>query len=213
MHRTLRGCAYVIAAFLTVACGRHEQTAAATPAGPPLATFAAQRVVLTPVGVVRADTLGIAQQLGGTRLAARALDSAIVAVLDARGLARRWILPADLARSFERNRTYATDPYLLAVEPLRSAKFVTGERYGEPLSSQLRTMIALHEDARLVLLPIELRFERQGAAARGMLKSALIDPRYAQATWVGEVKGDPAGTAALAIANVASRLVDLFIAP
>lgn len=195
-----------------MACGRRAETSAA-PAGPPLAVFAAQRVVLTPVAVVRADTLGYAQQLGGARSTARSLDSAIVAVLDVRGLARRWILPADLARSFERNRTYASDPYQLAVEPLRSAKFVTGERYGEPLSGQLRTMIALHEEARLVLLPIELRFEREGAAARGVLKSALIDPRYAQATWVGEVRGDAAGTAAVAIANVASRLVDLFVAP
>lgn len=193
-------------------CGRKAQNAP-EPAGPPLAAFAAQRVVLAPVAIVRADTSGLAQALGGTRVTGRRLDSAIVAALQDRGAARNWILPADLARAYERNRTYAADPYQLAVEPLRSRKFVAGERYGEPLSTQLRTMIALHEDARMVLLPVEVRLERVGAAARGVLKAVLLDPRLAQAAWVGDIRGDPAPTAAAAIANVAARVADLFAAP
>lgn len=196
-------------------CRSAAKTDGSSPAEPaqPLAVYAAQRLVLTPAGFVRADSLGWVQRFGGARAVARKLDTSIVAALEERGLGRRWFLPPDLVRAFERNRTYATDPYQLALEPVRSSKFVTAERFGEPLSSQLRTMIALHEEARFVLVPIELRIETVGAAARGVLKVALMDPRFAQATWVGEVKGDAAGTAARTLASVASRLADLFTEP
>jgi hypothetical protein len=182
----------------------------------PLAVFATQKLVVTPTARVRgADSLGWVQQLGGTRIVARKLDSAIAMVLDERGLASRWILPADLVRSYERNRSYATDPYQLAVDQLRMPKFVAGQKYGEPLSSQLRTMIALHEEARLVLLPVELRFERDvgGPGARAVLRTVIVDPRYAEARFVSEVRGDTSSIPARAVATVAARLVDLFVAP
>jgi hypothetical protein len=213
VQRTARLCASLALLALAVGCGRGAPKDAAPAPPRPLAAFAAQPVILTPVSHVRADTLGLVQQLGGARLTGRKLDSSVVAALEERGIARRWVLPADLARSHERNRTYATDPYQLAVEPLRASAFVAGSRFGEPLSSQLRTMIALHGESRYVLLPIEFRLERDGAAARGVLKAALVDPRFAQATWVGEVKGDPVASPAQALANVAARLADLFVAP
>jgi hypothetical protein len=181
---------------------------------PLLSVFAGQRMIVTPTATVRAaDSLGWVRQLAGAREAARRLDTSIVAALDARGLASRWILPPELVRAYERNRTYAADPHALIVDQVRSARFKTGDRYGEPLSSQLRTMIALHEDTRFVLLPVELRFERQGAAGRAVLRLALLDPRSAEAKWIGEVKGDAAGTAALAMASLATRFADLFVAP
>ena len=97
-------------------------------------------------------------------------------------------MPADLAATFRRNPTYASDPYALAEEPLRSSSFAAGKRLAEPLASQLRTMIALHENASLVLVPIELRFESANApTARASLRLALIDPRFSEARWVGEV--------------------------
>lgn len=183
----------------------------------PLASYAAQRVVVTPTAHVRAtDSLGWVQQLAGARTTALHLDTALVAVLDARGLASRWVMPAELTRAYERNRTYATDPYQLVVEQLRGPKMKTGERYAEPLSSQLRTMIALQEDARFVLLPVDLRFERAGPTrgqGRAVLRVALLDPRFAEARWIGDVTGDAAPTAPLALSSVASRLADLFVAP
>jgi hypothetical protein len=102
-------------------------------------------------------------------------------------------MPADLALSYKRNPTYATDPYALAEESLRASSFTVGTRLSEPLASQLRTMIALHENARVVLLPIELRFERADAtssAARATLRLALVDPRFSEARWVGTVNSD-----------------------
>jgi hypothetical protein len=74
-------------------------------------------------------------------------------------------------------------------------------------------MIALHEDGRYVLVPIEVGFEPAGAAARAVLKLAVLDPRFAHANWVGTVRGDPAATQGQALASVANRVADLFVAP
>lgn len=205
-----------VALILLASCNRAAKTGTLDPveAARPLAVFTTQRMIVTPTARVRAaDSLGWVQQLGGVRVIALRLDTAIVAVLGARGLASRWILPADLLRSYERNRTYATDPYQLVVEQLRSPRFTAGQKYGEPLSSQLRTMIALHEDARLVLLPVELRFERDGSAGRAILRTVVLDPRYAEARFVADVKGDTSSVPARALATVALRLADLFVAP
>jgi hypothetical protein len=78
-------------------------------------------------------------------------------------------------------------------------------------------MIALHEDARFVLIPVEVSFEPDhGAGAGGgkaLLRVAVLDPRFAEAKWVGDVKGDAASTPTLALSSAATRLVDLFVAP
>lgn len=180
----------------------------------PFAGFVSQRIIVTPTGFVRGgDSLGWVQGMGGSRAAARQLDSSIARAFDERGLSQGWVMPAALSQTFERNRSYATDPYLLSTQPLRAASFVSGGRYGEPLSSQLRTMIALETEARYVLLPVELRFEKSGAGTRGVLRAAFLDPRTAEARWVGEVRGDAAQSATLALASVGRRLADLFSAP
>ena len=196
-------------ALLVAACGRGG-SAPPAPVAQPLAVYAVQRLTLTPAGFVRPDTSAWWRQGG---LTARALDTALVTALTARGLAQNWLMPAALVAAYERNRTYAADPYRLALQPLRSGEFVAASRFGEPLSTQLRTMIALQEDARLVLVPIELRFEPSGGTARGVLKLALLDPRFAHAVWVGTVEGEPAATPALAAAAVATEVADLFLAP
>lgn len=180
----------------------------------PFAAFVTQRIVVTPTGHVRGgDSLGWVQSMGGTTAAARQLDTAIFAALDSRGLAGRWVMPAALVRTFERNRSYATDPYQLGLEPLRAPKFVTMSKYGEPLASQLRTMIALEADVRFVLLPVELRFEREGARMRGVLHVVFLDPRSREARWVGDVKGDAATASRAALTSVAQRVAELFVAP
>ena len=201
---------------LALSCSRAPATPAQPDAGVirPLAGFAAQRVIVVPAGAVRApDSLSWVARLGGTRAVARRLDTLLLRTFDARGLTQRWIMPAELSRAYERNRGYASDPYLLVWDPVRSPRFKTGERYGEPLSSQLRTMIALHDDARFILLPIELRFEREGATGRAVLRAALVDARTTEGRWVGELKSDPADDPMSALNGVAARLADLFVAP
>ena len=171
-------------------------TTAPAPERHPLAMLAATGAIVAPTSAIRiAPELIWAAQQSAPRDLLRALDDAIAAVIAERGLKTNWVMPADLALSYKRNPTYATDPYALAEESLRSPGFTVGTRLTEPLASQLRTMIALHENARAVLLPIELRFERSDATssagtARATLRLALVDPRFSEARWVGTVNSD-----------------------
>jgi hypothetical protein len=124
------------------------------------------------------------------------------------------VLPPDLALSYKRNPTYATDPYTLAEESLRSSSLIAGTRLTEPLASQLRTMIALHENARSVLLPVELRLEpvASGNEARATLRLVLVDPRFSEVRWVGTVKSDTASTdAAVLSRSIAHGVADLIV--
>lgn len=213
MQRTAFLCATVV---IAAACHRGSRGYSDDTAPRPLAAFAVQRLIVAPTAHVRAsDSLGWTTRLNGVRGVARRLDSSIVAALDARGLASRWVMPADLLRSYERNRTYAADPALLAVEEVRAPAFKAGNRFGEPLSSQLRTMIALYEDVRYVLLPVDVRFERQPGVAggRAVLRLVLLDPRFAESKWVGDVQSEPVPSPDAALAGVAERLADLFAAP
>lgn len=167
---------------------------APAPAGHPLASLAATGAIVAPASTIRiAPELNWSAPPADAREILLALDADIAAAIAERGLKANWIMPADLALSYKRNPTYATDPYALAEESLRSSAFTVGSRLSEPLASQLRTMIALHENARAVLLPIELRFERADTisrAARATLRLALVDPRFSEARWVGTVSGD-----------------------
>jgi hypothetical protein len=199
---------------LLLACG--GQPAAQTQTAPPpvsrpLAWLAGQRVALTPVYRIReGDQLGWGAQIPRSRELLRALDSAIAGELAQRGLEKQWVYPADLARSMRASPTYAVDPYALAVEPLRNPSVAPGGKIGDPLATQLRTMIALH-DSRMVLLPVELRFDRdksgQGIA---VLRAVLVDARVGEVRWVGEASSDPSSTFSRAlVANAASRFADL----
>lgn len=210
----LRTVLCLLAAAPIAACSRGPRISTPLPGERPLASYATQRVALVPVASARFDTLGWVTQLGGATAAARRLDSTIARQLAARGVGSRWLLPGELWRAYERNRSYATDPYQLTVTALRSPTFVAASRYGEPLASQLRTMIALHDDTRVVLVPVEVRFERVGAAVgRAILRTTLLDARLTEARWVGDVQGDTSSIPTRALDSVAARLADLFLAP
>lgn len=193
------------------ACKRGGSDGPKPEAAPALATYAAQRLVLTPTARVRApDTAALVRAHGSAPAVGRALDDAISARMRELAVGGHWVLPDELVRAWERNRTYASDPYQLAVEPIRSANFESNKKYGEPLSSQLRTMIALHENTRFVILPIELRLDGETAH----LRVALLDPRTAEARWVGTIASDStATTPARSLTQVAERLINLFFAP
>lgn len=210
----IRAALCLLAAATIAACNRGPRISTPVPGERPLAAYATERVVLVPVAGARFDSLGWVTQLGGATSAGRRLDTAIVAKLSERGVGSRWVLPAELWRAYERNRSYAADPYQLAVNALRSPTFVAASRYGEPLSSQLRTTIALHDDTRVVLVPVDVRFERaSGGAGRAILRAALLDARLTEARWVGDVVGDTSSTPTRALESVAARLADLFLAP
>jgi hypothetical protein len=177
----------------------------------------AQRLIIAPTAGTRSDTvLRWSELLGESASLGQRLDTNIARAFATRGVTSQWIWPADLVRSYERNRTYGVNPYRLAVTVVGAPGFKAGDKYAEPLSSQLRTIIAMHDDARLVLIPLELRFEREGLAGsvgRAVLRTMILDPRFAEARWVGDVKSDATSEPQRALASLANRLADLFIAP
>ena len=207
-----------------VGCASRPSTAApaaeAPPAAAPLAVLAGQRVVLVPSQRLReAGTLGWTAQVASPREYLTGLDDEIAAALLERGVGSNWVMPKDVVRSARRNPTYATDPYALAVNSLEPGRKAPARDapLSEPLASELRAIVALG-DARYVIVPVELRFERLGGAAdsaagRAVLRVALVDARMAQVRWAGDVPGDSSSRFSPALAaSVASRLADL-IAP
>lgn len=203
----------IVLASALVSCKRAAQTGTPAPSALPLATYLSQRLVVTPVSRARADTMGWAQHLGGGRALGRALDSAIAKAFSDRAIGGDWFMPADLQRAYAGNRSYASDPYNLATDPLRASAFVALSRYGEPLASQLRTMIALHESARYVLIPVDARFDRDARGTRALIRVIVLDARAAEARFAGDVSGNVAATPAAALTDLANRIADLFIAP
>ncbi|MDE3152571.1 MAG: hypothetical protein KGL93_10035 [Gemmatimonadota bacterium] len=212
------------AAFALVACASpatHAQQPPAAPApaaGPvvrPLANLASQRIVVTPVFALdHGDPMGWAAAISRPHAVLRQLDSAIVAEFDARGLNGTWYFAPTLEKSYQLNSTYAANPYMLAETALRG-EIRVGKTYGEPLATQLRTMIALQDGARFVILPVDVRFETAGEGQGvAVLKLVLVDARTTEFQWVHEVKSDPAAAfGPPVLASLARHFADLVVSP
>jgi hypothetical protein len=213
---------------LTIACGGGPKTAP-EPAAHSLSGLAAQHIALLPTYMVRLTPgLAWASTMGRPADVKKTLDADILSALEERGIRKSWLLPPDLAQSYKRNTTYAADPYSLAEEPLRSPSIAIETRLAEPLASQIRTLVALHDDVRFVLAPVELRLEAVPAATvvagtstgtgssaapgmgRGVLRLILLDARLSNVVWVGEISSDPVSAFGPAItASIASKLADV----
>lgn len=207
---------FALALVAVAACAHPKVSPATDPNEHALSGLAAQHVAVLPTYRVRVmpglDWARSVQQAGDVR---RTLDADIVAAFDERGLRANWIFPDALEQSYKRNSTYATDPYSLAEEPLRSPSFAADAHLPDPLAAQLRTLVALHDDVRLVLAPVELRFEPvgDGKVGRGVLSLALVDARTTTVVWKGEVASDTASSFGPAItASIGARLAGV-VAP
>jgi hypothetical protein len=198
-------------ALASAACGGSNASTTPSPELHPLSGIVGQNIVIAPFQALR-----IPAEVGWTALPqARAtlasLDSVIADSLRSRVGNTGWVYAADVVRSAAANPTYATDPRAFAVNPLRSSSLKVSDRLPEPVASQLRTMIALH-DARLVLIPLDLTVERTAAGeGHPVVHLVLVDPRSSVVRWIGQVVGpdSPAFTPGLSAA-IASRLADLF---
>ncbi len=218
MTRFHRFIAFIAFGAIAAAAACHNGSTAATPATPAehsLSGLAGQHIVLLPAYSVRVvPPLPWNSAVGPPAEARRTLDADILAALEERGLRKTWICPEDLEQSYKLNTSYAADPYTLAEEPLRSPALVYDMRLPEPLATQLRTLVALHEDARLVLAPVELRYEAVGTGGRGVLKLVLVDPRYSAVRWIGEISSDTVSAYGPVIsASIAAKLAGVVATP
>ena len=103
---------------------------------PPLAPFVSQRVVVLPVQLLRPDT--------GTFVSAAAwgafrkeLDDSIGSAISERGVGKKWMYAAEVARSARRNAAYVSDPYSLGAQPLRGAIYKGGDKMPEVFAGNL----------------------------------------------------------------------------
>ena len=180
----------LVAIVAPVACGGRP-SAQAAPELPEhaLANLAAQHVIVLPTYAAQVAA-GLSWKVTASELR-RALDADILSAFNERGLRKAWIFPDQLQAAYRRNSTYATDPYGLAEESLRSPALAIDQRLPEPLASQIRTLVAFHEDARLV----------------------LMDARLSNIRWIGSVGGDSAAAYGPAVtASVAAKLAGV-VAP
>lgn len=170
----------------------------------PLATFAAQRVAVTPVQFWRADSTGWSATTDGQALRAQ-LDSAIAQELRARGMGTRWAYAGDVVRSARRNPTLRADPASLGAGRWRSQAPTPGDALPPLVADNLRTVSALG-DTRYALIPVELR----GHGGDVVLRLVIADTRLRTVVWTADLTAAGAGEAA---ANVAMRVADLFVDP
>ena len=181
----------------------------------PLAPLATQAIALLPAQHLRVgDSTSSSAALGPSRQVLASLDSAIVAELTARATARLWIMPDALTRSAKRNPGFTSDPHALAAESLREGVRRSNPRLGEPLASQMRSLVALTE-ARFGLIPAEIRFETlPTGATRAILRLVLVDARLAEITWTADVSTEVAlPTTSAIVGGLARRVADLLVAP
>ncbi len=171
-------------------------------------------MILTPAHAFAGDAMGWRATMPATRELLKQLDDSLASALAGRGLRTMWIYPADLVRAWRANPTYAVDPYSLGTNVLRNPALESGTRLGDPLATQMRTMIALQE-ARAVLVPVELRIEKdktgKGVAS---MRLALLDGRLSDVRWIGVVRSDTASAFSGALlSSLATHFADLITAP
>jgi hypothetical protein len=194
----------ILVLALALALPARAQQAPTPPPGPPLAPFTAMRVVIAPVQLWRADTVGWSRTVAWATIRAE-LDSAVQAVLAERGIGKKWGYAADVIRAARRNPTYASDPHSLGVGRWRNTPPQAGEELPGVLADNLRSVTALG-DARHVLIPVELR----AAGDAVVLRLVMVDTRTRTVTWAGDLLS-PAG--ARMIEELATRVANLIVEP
>ncbi len=176
----------------------------AAPAERPLATFAAQRVAVTPVQYWRADSTGWSVAADGEALRS-GLDSAITREFRDRGMGARWAFAGDVVRSARRNPTLRADPTALGAGRWRNQPPKPGDAVPQLVADNLRTVTALG-DTRYALIPVELR----GSAELAVLRIIIADTRMRTVVWAADLVAEGDRDAA---AKLAAHLADLVVDP
>ena len=162
------------------------------------------------------DSLGWAGKIADRRAFLDDVDAEIAfALRDRDGVGKTWVFPPQLAAAARRNAPYAPDVYDLSAEWLRPPTKRPPDLLPEPLASQLRTLVALEDESRYVLFPIEVRFLPAGPAQEcAVIRLVLFDARASRIAWMADVASDPASHFSRALAaSAAQHLADLISAP
>jgi len=206
---------WLAALVTTWACGagpRASGQETSPLAGRVLAPYASRRVLVLPALYLRSgDSLGFAAKVTNDRDYLDEVDAEIAFALRDRGVKKLWVFPPQLARAARRNAPYAPDIYDLAAQWLRPPVKKIPDQLPEPLASQIRTLIALEEDAQFLLLPVEVRFEPAGPGQEcAVIRVVVLDGRLSRIAWMADIAGDPSATFSPAlVASAAEHLANL----
>lgn len=190
-------------------------TPVAPKAPPVFGAYASRAVVVFPLQRYAVGDSGWLSAAGAAgRPRAALVDSALTAVLRERGLESLWSLTPNTARVAQREVMNRTDPRALSIIGLSPGRRPNDIELREPLGSQLRGIIALVSDARMVLLPVEMRVAIvSGGARQATLRLALIDGRLARVVSFPDVTGAIAPDERAAVQSAAARFADMVVAP
>ena len=189
---------------------------AAAPALPAIfGEFASRMVMVFPLQrFAVADSGWIAAASAAGRPRAAQVDSALTIALRERGLETTWSLPPNTSRVAQREVMNRTDPRALSTAGLVPSRRPNDRDLRDLLSSQLRNLVAMVPEARIVMLPLEARVSTTTSGARqATLRLAFIDARMATVLTFPDVVGPPAADEAAALRGVALKFADLVIAP
>jgi len=184
--------------------------------GPPVfGEYASRTVVVFPLQRYAVGDSGWMPAAGSAgRPRAAQLDSALTQALRDRGLDGTWSLPPNTSRVAQREVMHRTDPRGLSTAGLVPSRRRNDLDLREPLSSQLRAIIALVPDSRLVLLPLETRVLLTASGQRqATLRIAFLDGRMATVLSFPDVTGPSAADERAALKAVAEKFADLVIVP
>ena len=190
--------------------------AVATEKAPPIfGSFASRMVVVFPLQRYAVGDSGWMSASSATgRPRAAQLDSALTAVLRDRGLDGTWSLPPNTSRVAQREVINHTDPRALATAGLTPSRRRNDVDLREPLGSQLRNIIAMVPESRMILLPLETRVLTTAAGMRqATMRIALLDGRMSTVLSFPDVIGPPAADEKAALAAVAAKFADLVVIP
>ena len=139
---------------------------------------------------------------------------ALTAILRDRGLETTWSLPPNTSRVAQREVMNRTDPRALSTAGLVPSKRRNDVDIREPLGSQLRAIIAMVPESRMVLLPLEVRVLTTAAGAKqATMRIAFLDGRMSTVLSFPDVIGPPAADEKAALQGVATKFADLVIVP
>jgi hypothetical protein len=195
-----------------------QPDAVPVPAERPAAVFgeyASRMVVVFPLQKYAVGDSGwMAASSTTGRPRAAQLDSALTTVLRDRGLESVWSLAPNTSRVAQREVMNRTDPRALSTAGLTPSRRPNDVDLREPLSSQLRAIVAMVPESRMVLLPMEARVVTTPTGMKqATLRFAFLDGRMATVLSLPDVTGAPAADEKGALAAVATRFADLVIVP
>jgi hypothetical protein len=188
-----------------------------------------ERVIVLPLSIVRhGDLFGWSDQITDPRAYLIDLNTQLQHALTNRVPRTVWVFPSALVEVASQNPGYLADPYTMDPSQFAADRWRPGEKVEDPLAENLRGFTSF-VDARVVLIPVELRFlprpvpkghelpeaERTVMRAdsahrmeRAVLRLALVDTRTTEVMWVGDIIGDPMSALSPA---VETNLVEHFV--